>query len=83
MRCEPGENERNTVAFFNREFRNRGQIFSLRFNRRSQNQTIRARDRFHSAVPLAHPRNDMAVIESDNQFHLHAQPRPVTLRRSE
>ena len=71
VRRKPGEYERNTIALCDREFPNRCQIFAARLDRRSQDQSVRSRDRFKSAMPLPHPRNDLSVIEADNQLHVH------------
>ena len=78
MGSEPREHERNPLTFANRKLRNCGQIFAARFNRRSQDQTIRSRDCFKSTIPVAHPWHDLPVIKPDDEFHLHrhfaAQP---------
>ena len=45
----------------------------MRFNRRSQDQTIGAGDSFKTIVSFAtpHPWHDLSVTEADDQFHLH------------
>ncbi len=49
------------------------QIFAVRFDWRSQDQSIRSRDCLQSIKTLTppHPWHDLAVIEADDQFHLH------------
>src|SRR6266404_1441020 len=70
MRFKPGENEWNAVALFYGEFGDRSQIFALRLDRGPQNQTIRACNCLQSAVPLAHPGHDVAIVEANDEFHL-------------
>ena len=72
MRREPGQDKRDTFPFFYRKLRDGGQIFSARFNRRPQNESVRSGDRFESIVRLSHPGNDEPVFKTNNQFHLHA-----------
>ena len=71
VRRKPGQHKRDAVAFRDGEIRHRGQIFAARFNRRAQDQGIGPGDRFEPAVAFAHPGNDVAVIEPDDQLHLH------------
>src|SRR6266496_6496181 len=68
---EPREHERDLFTFANRKLRNCGQVFASRFNRRSQDQTIRSRDCFQVAIPVAHPWHDLSIIKPDDEFHLH------------
>jgi hypothetical protein len=76
VRREPGQDERHPLAFRDREIRHRGEIFATGFHRRSQDQGVRAGDRFQCAVALAHPRNNFSVIETDDQLHLHPHLAP-------
>src|SRR5262245_57962863 len=75
---EPRKDKRDPLTFANRKLRESGQVFAVRLNRRSQDQTIRSCDCFQSAIPVAHPWHDLPVIKPDDEFHLHrdlaAQP---------
>ena len=71
MRCEPGEDKRHTVTFLDCEFGNCRQILAPRFDWRAQNKSVRTCERFQSAVPGSHPRDSAAVIEPNDELHLH------------
>ncbi len=79
VRRKPGQHERETIAFRDGEIRHRGQILTPRFNRRAQDQGIGSCDRLEAAVAFAHPGNDVAVIEPDDQLHLHSHAAAQTL----
>ncbi len=68
---EPRKHKRNPLTFANRKLGESGQVFPVRLNRRSQDQTIRSRDCFQPAIPVAHPWHDLPVIKPDDEFHLH------------
>jgi hypothetical protein len=71
VRSEPGEHERNLLAFADRELGDGSEVLAARFNWRSQDQAIRSSDRFQPAMTLAHPWHDLSVIKPNDQFHLH------------
>ena len=71
VRREPREHERDLLAFADRKLGDGSQVLAARFNWRSQDQAIRAGDRFQAVIPLTHPRHNLPVIKPDDQFHLH------------
>src|ERR1041384_6741842 len=79
VRCEPGQDERNAFAALDRKLGDGGQIFAARLYRCAETERVRSGERFESAGGLAHPRDDLPAIETDNQLHANAHLAGQTL----
>ena len=71
VRGVPGQQERHAVPLAHGELGARGQIHAVGLDRGPERQRVWAADGAQRAVDLAHPRHDAAVVEADDQLHLH------------
>ncbi len=68
---EPAKDERNAVALGHGERRNRPQVAALVLNGRAQEYRVGAGDGEERPVERAHPGDDRAVVEADDELHPH------------
>ncbi len=68
---EPAQNERDAVAFGDGERRDGAEVATLVLDRSAQEHCVWAGDREQRSVERAHPRDDRAVVEADDELHLH------------
>ena len=71
VRREPGEHERDALALVDRELRDRAHVLTARLRMCAEAERVRPGERDARVLlvrPLAHPRDDAPVVESDGQL---------------
>ena len=72
VRGAVAQHERHAIAFADGEFADRGHVLAAQVHRRAQHHHVGAGDRAQRAVAeLAHPGNDRAVAEAQDQLDAH------------
>src|SRR5205085_9628865 len=70
----PDELEGHHLALRHRELGHRCQIAARDLHGCDEHQRVRTGDGAQTAVGAAHPRHDPAVVEPDDELHLHRHP---------
>ena len=71
VRGRPGEHERDPLAFADGEACHGGEPLTVRGDGRDEPEDVGSADRLYAALDRAHPRDDRAVAEADDELHLH------------
>ena len=71
MRRVPREGEGNSLPAPDRELRDGRKALATRLDRCVQHQRVRAGDGDEGTIDVAHPRDDVAVVESNCEVHPH------------